>query len=401
MSAQTRTPAQQAQLDNRDASGKFREKTHGEVESGDVLGVGLVGEGEREQIESFTPETRREVHEYLRTGGLVPSLSAEARTFLRQTRDRALSGPTGGWLSARSLAGDINDDRHDDGTLGTRDNIDVEEADVQGVLTELRNEGRLLSAGDDTGYRRTEPHLDKAIGVQITPEEALQGFDKTGYRVTLTRWQDNDRNDFTEPVTTEVIVDHCDDDRIVFVEGPGGDTHKVSLRHADGEQAETIIKDSDGTVHVRFHEQVDPDNKFVGVEAGGRWSFRRTDVTEDHIGHRPLTDTEGRQSPFNVGPRHYVQHPEYDGDQVALAQEVYTPEGQRIGTVYEETSEMGWRIDPDDLDRLAIDDPRLYSDFVSAQEAADQLHTASGSRGGWSKPTFEDVALPGLDNWAA
>lgn len=34
------SPAQQAQLDNRDSSGKFKEKTHGEVEADDVLGLG-------------------------------------------------------------------------------------------------------------------------------------------------------------------------------------------------------------------------------------------------------------------------------------------------------------------------------------------------------------------------
>lgn len=39
MSEQTLSPAQQAQIDNRDSSGKFKEKTHGEVDADDVLGL--------------------------------------------------------------------------------------------------------------------------------------------------------------------------------------------------------------------------------------------------------------------------------------------------------------------------------------------------------------------------
>lgn len=465
MSTSQLSTAQQTQMDNRDETGKWKSKTHTDVEdSAAVLGVsdedstmlsyvegvayypgedvktgwakdpsgedwttvieaadgqfdvyavrdfgGKTGDVQRaesyseaeetlEQLETdivsgahyrksfganelnFNSEVSSEVASFFRGGG-VGNFTKEAGDFMGDIGSRVLEAPANSEVSSAGIAAAMSEEF----------DADISASDVQPVLTSLRNEGQLLATPrtvEDGEYLKARHRRPSPVGETITVSQ-LRGRFSTGHKVDIDVWQTSVGYDTEIALEDTADLDgYSETGSLHLVNGENDleDNYGDYLVPAGAEGAH-ITESKDGRITIDVPETATDTGDVV---PGSRHVIRLSEVEDSWTGTRPIVDDQGRESPFDVGPRQYAPHPDFvaDSEHVALTQDVYDPSAGKLGTIYQDDDE--WAIDrgpDDDLDAPRFDDP---------QHAAEWLHRASGGRGTWAKPTAENIALPGI-----
>lgn len=271
-------------------------------------------------------------------------------------------------------------------------------AEAQQRLTQARNAGILLRNSDGS-YNADLAARPPVEGERISAPEALNDLRRaidpgagsltTGHRMNVGTWVD--RGDETaEPKTREMVIDDAPDTELKLVnDDPRGGEFDVYTVPLTANETETgaeprITRSEDGTITVEVDEEIDGED----VIPGQRFTLTPAQLTDDYTAPRTLTDGQGRESPFDVGPTRYEEDPDY-GDRVTLTRTVHNPDGQQLGRVYQ-GDQRQWVIDYGGGD---MEDPA----FDTAEEAAEHLYRADGGRGNWSKPTAENVPMFALD----
>lgn len=299
------------------------------------------------------------------------------------------AGTSGQMLDVQDLADELNDERLD------AEHTDVPEITVEQVqreLTHARNAGLLLR-NNDGSYSAGEQRWP-VQGEPITGAEALaelrRGTDPhrdltTGHRLTVGLWTDG-AQELAEPKYREMVVDGVDGGSIYIVDDdPNGtfESERIPLVQGETENGEhpRITREENGAITVETSET---EGGFGDVIPGQRFTLSPAPLTNDYTRPRPLINDKGEESPFDLGPTLYNEDPDY-GDRVTLSRTVHFPDGTEVGRIYQ-GDQRQWVVDQGNG---SMEDPA----FDSASEAAEHLHYASGGRGGWSKPSAENVPL--------
>lgn len=466
---QSLSPAQQAQLDNRDDSGRWQAKQHGEAEdSADVLGLGTPDDSDEEstvlsyvedtayypgeevkagwaidpggeewstiieaadgQFEvyairdfdgktgdvqpadsysdaeealealekdiasgrhyrksfgakrlNFDAQTSEEVKEFHRSGG-IGNFSQEAGDFMDDIASRVVEAEPRSKVSSASIAEAMSEDF----------DTDITSADVQPVLTSLRNEGQLLATqwtSVDGEYIKATKPRPRPVGESISADQLRRTL-STGHKVDVDVWQNSSGKDLTTPQGDRAVLDGSNahgDLTLVAGEKDLEDNYGDYAVPAGAEDAQ-ITESKDGRITIDVPEKL---TETGHISPGARYTLRKADVQDHWSGTRPIVDDQGRESPFDVGPRHYGPHPDFraDAEHVTLLQDIHSPSGEKLGTIYEDGDQWTVEHDPDIDEAPRFDDP---------QQAAEWVHFSSGARGTWAKPTAENLPLPGV-----
>ncbi|GAA4923823.1 hypothetical protein [Nesterenkonia rhizosphaerae] len=344
----------------------------------------------------FDVQTREDVKIYCDSNGVLPwSQPRPTMVFITEVLGRAHRALSDEGVSAQEIADALNDERLEAGVF-TADNeqVDIDKIDVERVLTVGRNSGFLVyHQGNERYYNRWEPR-EPATGQEITAVDAMRQFGKVGYFVEFDRFQNQD-SDTPVPMESYGTISNVWDNEIEVADQDGG-TYTIPL----SSELTTITKDPDGRVTFDIPQVV---TDAGGVSPGARYRLR-IDGEDDWTGTRPLTDDKGRESPFDLGPRHYGANPNYSSaaaeENTALVQDVHDPKRGRIGSIYRYEYDHGdyhWAIHPDSELRDSADDA---PDFETNAEAAEWLYRSASGSGSWSRPTAENIPLPGLEQAA-
>lgn len=289
-------------------------------------------------------------------------------------------------LYSDRLAEDINAARDEDS-----EDSEVTQEEVQAELTLARNVG-FLARTEDGGYT-AQTSRRPVQGEPISSSQALAELRRSvdperdlseGHLLNVTSWT-NGIHDRPEPKTAQMMIGHLTDRHLGLSAGAVAefDAYDIPLsaKGTDTGAEPRITRSDDGAITFEVDEQV---TDFGQVIPGERYTLTPADIVEDYTSPRVLTNEQGEESPFDVGPRHYGESPDYE-NQVTPTRTVFHPDGSEVGRIYIGDDHQ-WTVDNGNG---SMEDPA----FGSEEEAASHLYYSAGGRGNWAKPTAEKVPL--------
>lgn len=101
---------------------------------------------------------------------------------------------------------------------------------------------------------------------------------------------------------------------------------------------------------------------------------------------RPMTDAEGRVSPYDVTDEYMGENHAYE---TAVVREVHDTDGTRLGRISQDNFGMWTPEAPDEEG----DSELIGEDAEDPQAAANVVYASAGGYRSWTKPTAENVAL--------